>query len=115
MRAKSIKTYQSNYITADMLTGRPWRMQIREATLADLYIRREGEHVPHLILWFEGTERGLVLNKTRLEQLIQITGTDETDDWRGVKITLTPTTQAGKPTIHIVRATGGSPPNENQQ
>ena len=40
---------------------------------------------------FKNKSKALVLNKTNLRSIEEITGTDETDDWRGARITLYPT------------------------
>lgn len=44
------------------------------------------DHKP--VLYFVGHEKGLVLNKTNVNTLIGMTGTDETDDWKGTRIVL---------------------------
>lgn len=41
-----------------------------------------------LVAYFAGKQKGLTLNKTNARIIQEIAGTDETDDWRGVKIEL---------------------------
>lgn len=40
------------------------------------------------VLYFVGKEKGLVLNKTNTNALIDILGTDESDEWIGAKVVL---------------------------
>jgi hypothetical protein len=43
------------------------------------------------VLWFEETEKGMVLNKTNSKMISQLLLSDDTDDWVGRKIILFPT------------------------
>lgn len=40
------------------------------------------------VLYFRGKEKGLILNKTNAGMIAEITGSDETDTWRGKRILL---------------------------
>ena len=40
------------------------------------------------VLYFVGKEKGLALNKTNTNALIEILGSDESDDWMGRTVTL---------------------------
>ena len=64
----------------DVGTKRP-RLVIREVTR-----ERIGDDVK-LVAWFEGTHRGLALNKTNASAIARALG-DETDGWVGQTITL---------------------------
>ena len=44
---------------------------------------RDGDKETKLVLYSKEDPRGLVLNKTNLDFLIQTTGTDETNEWTG--------------------------------
>ncbi len=83
----------------DVGTKRP-RLVIREVTR-----ERIGEDV-RLIVWFEGTQRGLALNKTNANTIARTLG-DETDGWVGQAITLvvTPVDYRGQsvPAIRILQ------------
>ncbi len=45
-----------------------------------------GDH--KAVLYFQGKDKGLVLNKTNSSAITEYAGTDETDDWRGVRVVL---------------------------
>lgn len=47
---------------------------------------KEAEDKP--VLYFEETDKGLVLNKTNANTITDLMGTDETDEWEGRKIKL---------------------------
>ena len=40
------------------------------------------------VIYFQGLEKGLVLNRTNSKKISDIAGTPETDKWRGVEIKL---------------------------
>jgi hypothetical protein len=40
------------------------------------------------VLYFEGKDRGLVMNKTNWSTVVDITGQEDSDDWKGHKIKL---------------------------
>ena len=48
-----------------------------------------GEHKP--VVKFQGKDRGIVLNKTNAAMIAEIANSEETDDWKGVKVVLYPT------------------------
>ena len=66
------------------------------------------------VLYFQGKEKGLVLNKTNKNSIVAIVGTAETDNWRGQRIVLHPamTEMDGKPVecIRVARPPANSPP-----
>lgn len=72
------------YLKAADLQGRKVGVTIREVSLEDI----GGEHKP--VLYFEGKDKGVVLNKTNANMIAEIAGTEETDDWSGVRIILKP-------------------------
>jgi len=39
-------------------------------------------------MYFVETNKGFVLNKTNVKEIINYVGSDDTDDWRGYKVTL---------------------------
>lgn len=42
------------------------------------------------VVYFQGAQKGVVLNRTLAEQITEAVGSDETDDWIGHQITLYP-------------------------
>ena len=97
--------YQSKYLSPSDLQGRAVRVTIEKVTLEEMYNRNaaQGEErkSKQAVLWFVGKHKGLIINRTRLAQLVGIFGTDESDKYHGQQVILTPSKQAGKDTIHI--------------
>lgn len=77
--------FPSTYLKAADLQGRRVTVTIDKVVMEDI----GGEHKP--VLKFQGKDRGIVLNKTNANMIAEITGSTETDDWKGAKITLYPT------------------------
>lgn len=74
--------FPSSYLKADDLQGRKPFVTIDNVRMEDI----GGEHKP--ILMFAGKDKGMVLNKTNAGRLIDLTGSDDTDDWRGWTVQL---------------------------
>ena len=74
--------FPSSYLKAADLAGRRALVTISHLKMEDV----GDEHKP--VLYFTGKEKGLVLNRTNANVIIDITGTDETDGWCGKAIVL---------------------------
>lgn len=48
----------------------------------------EDDERSKLILYFDGLDKGLVCNKTNINTIIDVLGSDETDDWIGRDVEL---------------------------
>ena len=77
--------FPSTYLKAADLQGRRVTVAINTVKMEDI----GGDHKP--VVSFAGKDKGLVLNKTNANMIAEIAGTDETDDWKGVRIVLYPT------------------------
>lgn len=78
------KAFPSNYIKSDDLDGR--RVVV---TIDRVELEKIGDDEKP-VLYFKGKDRGLVLNKTNAATIVEITGSDDTDDWHGHPIVLFP-------------------------
>lgn len=74
--------FPSTYLKAADLSGRRALVTISHVKMEDI----GDDHKP--VLYFAGKDKGLVLNKTNANAITEITGTDETDGWRGKTIVL---------------------------
>lgn len=77
--------FPSNYLKAADLQGRRIAVTIDRVVMEDI----GGEHKP--VVFFQGKDRGMVLNKTNAQMIAELAGAEETDEWSGVKIVLYPT------------------------
>jgi len=74
--------FPSNYLKAADLHGGRTTVTIDSVAIEDI----GGEDKP--ILYFQGKEKGLVLNKTNANMIAEIAKDEETDHWTGVRITI---------------------------
>lgn len=76
--------FPASYLKAVDLQDRNVTVTIEKVVMEDI----GGDHKP--VLYFRGTDRGLVLNKTNANNISYALG-DETDNWIGREIILYPT------------------------
>ena len=66
------------------------------------------------VLYFQGKDKGLVLNKTNSNMISEIIGSDETDEWSGHRVALysTKVDYQGKrvDAIRVTHPNGSQPP-----
>ena len=84
MGLKMSTAFPSNYIRAADLQGRTVRVVMRSIAMEDI----GDDHKP--VLYFQGKEKGLVLNKTNGNNISMVYG-DDSDNWMGQVIELYPT------------------------
>lgn len=76
--------FPGQYLKAADLQGKRVQVVIERVVMEDI----GGDQKP--VAHFKGKDRGLVLNKTNANAIWGITGSDDTDDWSDVAITLFP-------------------------
>jgi hypothetical protein len=74
------ETYAGKYLRADEIK-KAFRAVIERV---DFEKMRDGDD--KVVLYFEGVRRGLPLNKTRYDQVVEFTKTYEEDNWLGTEI-----------------------------
>jgi hypothetical protein len=100
------EAFPSQWLRADDLKSKRPVVVIANVQMEDI---GEGERKKP-VLYFQGKEKGLVLNRTNADAISLIVGTDEMDEWRGHQLQLytTPVSFKGKTTLGIRVQT---PPN----
>ena len=78
--------FPSTYLKANDLKGQRVPVVIESASMEDLGF--DGNTTEKLVVHFQGKERGLVLNRTNCNSIIEIAKTADTDEWPGVRIVL---------------------------
>jgi len=76
--------FPSKWLKAADLKGKEPVVIIREIAYEPVGQKREMKPV----VYFRGQEKGLVLNRTNANRIIQIAGSADTDEWVGVSIKL---------------------------
>lgn len=74
--------FPGSYLKADELGDARPIVIIDKVKMEDI----GDDHKP--VLYFQGKEKGLVLNKTNANMISELAGTPETDEWSGVRIRL---------------------------
>lgn len=82
---KISSAYPSKYVKSSDLGGRTITVTIDRVLVENVGGDQAEEHKP--VLYFQGKEKGLVLNKTNAESIAYVHG-DETDNWVGKQIEL---------------------------
>lgn len=83
---KVSKHFAGSYLKAEQLPRNPVPVRISRVVVE--YIGSEGQKEEKPVLYFDGKEAGLVLNKTNAIALAEMLGSDETDEWPGYMILL---------------------------
>jgi arabinogalactan endo-1,4-beta-galactosidase len=73
--------FPSDYLKAADLDGKPVLLIMSHVEMKDI----GGDHKP--ILFFKGSEKGMVMNKTNANNIAALYG-DDTDNWQGKEIVL---------------------------
>lgn len=77
--------FPSKYLKADDLNGREVTVKISDCRMEEIGQGSNKEEKP--IVYFDGKEKGVVLNKTNFSAIADAYG-DETDDWRDQPVIL---------------------------
>lgn len=73
--------YSGAYFKAEDFQDKPVKAAIARAELVKMNDGKE-----KVVVYLEGYHRGIVLNGTRYDQIVEITKTHETNDWVGARI-----------------------------
>ena len=82
--------FPSKYLSAGDLGGKPHVLEIARAPLETL--KANGSEQAKIVLYFRDAKKSLPLNKTNFDAVADCAGTDETDNWPGVRVEVFPTT-----------------------
>lgn len=92
--------FPSNYLKASDLQGRELVVTIERVEFEAVGRDREMKAV----VYFQGKQKGVVLNKTNAKKIIEISGSALTEEWPGTPIKIYPTeTEFGGETVDCIR------------
>ena len=98
--------FPSNYIKASDLNDSSIIVTIREVKVEQVGRDKDTK----MVLYFQGKEKGMVLNKTNARKIAEIAGSQDTDDWQGTAIMIYPTeTEFAGETVECIRV---KPPSQ---
>lgn len=87
---KISQLYPDKWLSAKHLQGRSVVVAIEAATVEQLFNPRTKHNEPKFVIAFHKKQLRLVLNKTQAQALADITGSDDSDEWKGHLVTLSP-------------------------
>jgi hypothetical protein len=93
--------FPKKWLSPEHLQGRTAKAHIKRASVEKVWDARINNHTFKNCLWFEGKEKGLLLNQTQTAQLFDVTGAKTVAQSIGHTIVLRPTSHRGKFTIAI--------------
>lgn len=77
--------FPSKYLSAKDLGGRVFQLPISGVQMEEIQDNDGKKHKP--VIFFQGAQKGMILNKTNAESISMVLG-DETNDWIGHKLEL---------------------------
>jgi hypothetical protein len=110
---KISELYPKRYATGDDLKGQAYTFTISRVNLEEMHPQPGAPVERKPVIYFDQTQKGIILGPALARQIAAALG-DETDTWKGKKITIypQPMTVAGQPRIAIRArpATNGTTP-----
>ncbi len=92
--------FPSNYLKASDLGDKSPLVTIDRVEVEP--IGRDKEIKP--VIYFQGKEKGLVLNKTNAKKIAELAGSKDTEDWAGCQVRIYATeTEFGGETVECIR------------
>lgn len=102
--------FKSNYLKHSDLNGKHVIVTMERVEVEEIGQGADKEEKP--VLYFRGHDRGLVLNRTNANSIVEIVGSDDTDDWSEQRIVLRPDkTDFGGKRVDCIRV--AAPPQGN--
>jgi hypothetical protein len=83
--------FPSKYLKCADLKGKPRVVEIEQAPIETLK-NPKGEEQKKVVLYFKGAKKALPLNLTNFDAVMDIAGSDETNNWPGTRLELFPAT-----------------------
>jgi len=80
-----LKEFPTRFLSGDEIVGKAVEVTIREVRKEKVYSPKNNKKDEVLVIYFEGKERGVCIKKQRAKELMLITGSDDTDKWKGKK------------------------------
>lgn len=101
--AATIHDIYTFYLSPAHIDDKPFTVTIGDAVIKPVYNAQLNRDIDSIVIHFSDARRSLKANKTHVEAIWAITGTDDYTKWTGTKIVLSkePTKRGGKFTIKI--------------
>lgn len=102
---KVSEMFPKRYATGEDLHGKSLIMTIAKINAEKMRPKANAPEVEKWVLYFKEAKKGVVLNRTLANQIAEILGSQETNDWINKKITLySQEMQVGGRKLIVIRA-----------
>ena len=81
-----IKEFPSRFLSGDEVEGHEISLTIRDVKKEKAFNKRANKEGEVLVVYFDGKDRGIRLGKERAKELVEATGSNDTDGWKGQKV-----------------------------
>lgn len=106
--------FDRNYVSAFELNGKDVTVTIARVEAGKMPCKGTSKTEKKPVLYFNGSDRGLALNKTNAKTVATLYG-NKTEAWTGKRVTLFPTTTAfGGETVECIRIRPRVPGDKNK-
>lgn len=83
-----LKEFPGRFLKGDEIANSEIPVVIREVKKEKVHSRATNKEEIVLVVYFKNKDRGVVLKKERSLDLVNVTGSDDTDGWIGQTVTL---------------------------
>lgn len=87
---KLSELFPRKYVSGDDLAGKAWPLTITRVAEEEMRVRAGAAPEKKHVVYFEQTEKGVILSRTLAYQIAEAVGSDDTNDWPGKKIVVYP-------------------------
>lgn len=82
------KLFTYDYLSAEEFDGKDVTLTIKKIEIKEMFNGKTKEENP--VLYFEQTDKGIVLNRVNAKSIARLLGTPDTDKWIGGEVTFFP-------------------------
>jgi hypothetical protein len=115
---KISKMFPKRYATGEDLQGKTITLTITTIALEKMHPQPNAPEAEKWVIYFKEAKKGIILSRTLANQIAEVLGSDETDEWLGKRIMVypQPMTVAGRKVTAIRARTAlkGQPPDESR-
>lgn len=98
------KLFPGRFVRGEDVVGLEVPLVIRDVRLEKVFTQAKNKEEEKLVVYFEGKDKGVLLGKTRAMDIKSITGSDDTDNWKGKTVCMyVETKTTTKKTMHAIR------------
>jgi hypothetical protein len=87
---KISKMFPKRYATGEDLQGKTITLTIAKIAIEKMHPQPNAPEAEKWVIYFMETKKGIILSRTLANQIAEVLGSDETDEWLGKRIMIYP-------------------------